>query len=717
MSSLRLIDTADRSPATAWTTTVDRPAPTPVRMGSVLPGTSYRIVRWIGEGGMGVVYEAEHVDLQRRVALKILRPENSGDRRAADHFAAEARAVCQVASGYVVQVYDFARLPDGRAVFTMELLGHQTLLSERQSGTVTPARTIGLLRQVCKALAAAHDAGIIHRDVKPDNIAIIQVPGQRDVIKLLDFGIHAIVNAQDGTAEARPAGTPSYLAPEAIVGVPIGVGADVYSLGCAAYELLSGRLPFDQERDSERLLAHLDLEPPSLTEVAPHVPSALAAVVHRCLAKDPRDRWQDARDLEAALCEAQVAAGLQTDWDDLPLPDVDPDRRAALLRAMPDPIVDVARRRGRLAVFFGAALAMALLVILWPRTDPANRDAVHDLVEAARSAAARAYFVYPPPEQPDLPTAYRRVLELEATDAPGPERAAALREEFADTLARLGDRYWEEPGGMPFAIDYYAEAIVFVPEHARAAERAALTPGQLEAMRRKAATLEFSELELIAAEPLAALAEPDDAVRSRKLEALLKQPHHRAASIAANLDRLAANDGAGEPAPIDEPPRKPRRAPAPSDAPAAAPAEPAPPTAAKVSDSPATVAASPSTADPARLTQRAKAAINQGRYGEAQALLESALAHNPRNAAAHAGLALLYFDRGEYTAAAKRGRRAVTLAPKNATYRMRLGDAYYKSFRYREALEHYTAAKRLGHGDAGRAIGKVRAKLASVPAP
>jgi len=197
-------------------------------MGEVLAGTAYRIERWIGEGGMGVVYEAEHVDLGRRVALKILRPEFSGDGESAERFALEARAVCQVASGYVVQVYDFARLPDRRAVFTMELLGGRTLLSETLRGTVEPARAIGLLRQTCKALAAAHDAGIIHRDVKPDNIAVVGRDGVRDSIKLLDFGIHAIVDMQSGTADTRPAGTPSYLAPEAIAGVPVGVAADLY---------------------------------------------------------------------------------------------------------------------------------------------------------------------------------------------------------------------------------------------------------------------------------------------------------------------------------------------------------------------------------------------------------------------------------------------------------------------------------------------------------
>ena len=702
----------------AWATVCDQPPATLVRLGERLHGTSYRIVRWIGEGGMGVVYEAEHIELGRRVALKILRPEFSGDQQAADRFASEARAVCRVGSGFVVQVYDFARLPDGRAVFTMELLGRRTLRSECDQGVFEVARAIGLLRQVCKALAAAHDAGIIHRDVKPDNIAILDGEGKRESIRLLDFGIHAIVDNKEGTADVRPAGTPSYVAPEAVVGVPVGVAADLYSLGCVAYEMLAGRLPFVYELESQQLLAHLDEVPPPLAQVAPHVPPALAAVIDRCLVKEPSERWADARDLEAAVCEAQIASGLQTDWDDLPLPEVDADRRDLLLRGMPDPLVAVSSRRGRQAAVFVFALLIGFVALSWPRADPGHLEAVEDLVASARFAAARAYFVYPPPEQPDLATAYRLVLVLEEKDAPGPERADALRVEFAETLARLGDRYWDEPGGVPFAIDYYAEAIVFVPGHERAAERAALTPGQLAAMRHKAATLEYSELELIAAEPLIALAEPDLELRNKALQALRARPRPRATSIGASLDALAR--GADLPDVPDvrdsRAARRAGRATERRDRPAVVGSE------SSGGDSPAAgVVATDEPKAPApenreesrRITKRARAALSGGRYGEARGLFEAALSHDPRSASAHAGLAALHFERAQYTAAAKRGRRAVRLAPKNAAYRMTLGHAYYKTFHYRQALDEYAEAQRLGHGDAARAMGKVRAKLAA----
>lgn len=712
MSRLRLIDTPVRPPAGSWVR--PRGRRTQVRPGEVLEGTAYRIVRWLGEGGMGVVYEAEHVDLGRRVALKILRPEFSGDVESAERFALEARAVCQVASGYVAQVFDFARLPDGRALFTMELLDGRTLLTEILQGCVGPARAIGLLRQTCKALAAAHDAGIIHRDVKPDNVAVVSTKGTCDTIRLLDFGIHAIVDVHSGKADTGPAGTPSYLAPEAVAGVPVGAPADLYSLGCVAFEMLSGRLPFEHEWEDERLVAHLDEPAPPLNSVAPSVPPALAAVVDRCLRKNPDDRYRDARDLEAALCEAQIAAGIHTDWDDLPLPEVDGDRKESLLRRMPDPL---RRPRSRRAAFLLAALVtgvVAVAVALWPRTEPEHLRAVHLLVNEAREAAARAYFVYPPPEEPTSPTAYRKVLELEAALEPGPELANALRAEFASTLTRLGDRYWGEPGGMPFAIDYYAEAIVFFPDHGHAAVRAALTVGQLAAMQRKAADMTFSEGELLAAEPLIALATTDDTDRESRLAQLDRTADSRPASVNASLDRLRRRPGRS--------PRRDRGTGTPSAEPKPPAEDPVPPAPAEpessTPDSEPPEAPSASTDPPedkqaaARSVRRGHRAMSAGRYADAQREFEAAISQDPRNASAFAGLAQVHFERSEYTLAASQGRQAVALARKNAKYRMRLGDAYYKTFRYRRALAQYREAQSLGDASAARAIDKVRVKLA-----
>ncbi|MCY1012769.1 serine/threonine-protein kinase [Nannocystis pusilla] len=208
--------------------------------GRRVPGTRYRLIRWLGEGGMGVVYEAEHEDIERRVALKILRPEASEDPQQAAHFRDEARAASRIGSPNIVEIFDFGELPDGRLMFAMELLNGHGLDSELDKCPMDQARMIGILRQVCKGLAAAHEVGIIHRDVKPDNIILVTHNGKADWVKVVDFGI-ATVHAE---TDAGAAGTPHYMAPEQVLGQSFDGRLDMYSFGCTAYELLVGKPPF-----------------------------------------------------------------------------------------------------------------------------------------------------------------------------------------------------------------------------------------------------------------------------------------------------------------------------------------------------------------------------------------------------------------------------------------------------------------------------------------
>src|SRR5689334_15096608 len=142
----------------------------PLVPGGMLGGTRYRILGWLGEGGMGVVYEAEHVDLGRKVALKILRSEACRRAHHVEAFRAEARIVASIRSEFIVEIYDFAELADGRALFTMELLQGSTLHNAIAWGPLELSRAIGILRQICKGLAAAHAAGVVHRDIKPENV-------------------------------------------------------------------------------------------------------------------------------------------------------------------------------------------------------------------------------------------------------------------------------------------------------------------------------------------------------------------------------------------------------------------------------------------------------------------------------------------------------------------------------------------------------------------
>jgi len=696
----------------------DGVAPITFRPGDPVPGTRYVVERWIGDGGMGVVYEARHLDIDRRVALKVLRTEMCRKPMVIQQFRDEARVVSRIGSENICEVTDFKELPDGRLLFVMELLSGTTVGQELARGPMDPARVIAVLRQVCKALAAAHAAKVIHRDLKPDNIALDNRKGRHDYVKVLDFGV-AIVMAEAGVASHLAAGTPCYLAPEVILGDGFDCRVDVYALGCTAYEMLVGKPPFDAGTVEATLRAHLDDKPTPLRELRPEIPQALADVVMRCIAKFPAARYGDMVELEAALCEAQVESGIQTSWDDLPIPEIEPERRARLLARMPEhwsPDGVGSRRRWLWATAGVLIVALAIGVAWVLRGDgPADRERLDALVIAAHEAAAKSYFVYPPPSAPESPTAYGLIIELEqSAEELGRNaelEAATLRREFAATLVRLGDAYWERDGGKPFAIDYYAEALIFDPDDVHAAARASLTIGQLTSLRDKARSGTFSEAELFAAEPLIALAEPDSVRRTEKLDALLDSDRPRAASTSASLERLDDRSRAGaartaSKSPIAaEPEVPPPAVPPPSDAPTPVVA---PQASASADERPAIVRDPAKAGDLVRAGKRAKA---EGRQDEAMRLFEQALAHDARSHAALIGLSDLNFDRAEYSRAVNYARRAVRIAPNNAEYRIRLGDAEYKMFRYEEARAAYDKALQIGHPKAADRLAKVDGKL------
>ncbi len=708
------------------------PPAVPLVPGGMLGNTRYRILGWLGEGGMGVVYEAEHIDLGRRVALKILRSEACRRPHHVDMFRAEARIVASIRSEFIVEIYDFAELSDGRALFTMELLQGATLHRAITWGPLEVARAIGILRQICKGLAAAHAAGVVHRDIKPENVFLSRRRDRADAVRLLDFGVSAMLG-DTRKSKGRVAGTPSYFAPELVAGIPHDARADLYALGCTAYEILLGRPPFDGE-EAEVLVAHLECEPPRFAELAPDRPelAPLEAVVRRCLAKNPADRFASAAELEAALCEAQIAMGIITPWDDLPLPDVEPAQRERLLAGMPDPAAwrEHLQRGKRIKWRIGSAIVAAAIAgavaLAWPSADGEAR--VDELVNSARHAAALAYFIYPPPDEPARPTAYDFVLELEAL--PGiagfkaGRRARELRHELAATLVRLGDRYWAQDGGRVFAIDYYACALVFEPEHPIARERAVLTVGQIASLRDKAESHMFSALELAAASPLLALAEDDDSRREARLDELEQTVGPMSATIGAELDRLRGDEmritGAARPRSAV---RRGEAKPVEVAAPTPAVAPPPTVTAAPVVATPAVAAPAPIAEDPtltartkrepvAPVLAEGKRALERGDLVAAQRAFEKAIALDDRSASAHGGLARVEFERGRYAVAIRHATRAVKSAPKDAAARILLGDALYKSYRYDEAREHYQRAQELGHPEAAGRIAKADAKLA-----
>ncbi|HWB77674.1 MAG TPA: serine/threonine-protein kinase [Nannocystaceae bacterium] len=692
-----------------------------LRPGDQVPTTRYVIERWIGDGGMGVVYEARHVDIERRVALKVLRHEFCRKPTVTKHFREEARLVSLIGSDHIADVSDFAELPDGRLLFVMELLQGGTVARELHQGPMEPARVIAIMRQVCKALAAAHAKHVVHRDLKPDNIALVEHKGRRDFVKVLDFGI-AIVMSEADVATHAAAGTPSYLAPEVIIGQKVDARIDIYAAGCTAYEMLCGQPPFTGDGIEAVLRAHLDQKPVPPHQRRPEIHPALSKVVMRCLAKHKDDRYPSMIELEAALCEAQIEAKLQTTWDDLPIPDVDPARRVELLRQMPDmqgrPRPGTSRRW-----LYAAAAAIVLLaaVAIWAvmnrdRGLATNRGPIEALALAAYEAAAHSYFVYPPPDAPDEPTAFSKVVELESKSvelgAAAYEQAQRLRHEFADTLVRLGDEYWEREGGQPFAIDYYAEALVFTPDNSHAASRAILTPGQLALLRQKAETSSFSQAELVAAEPLIALAESDPAKREEKVAKLRSAPRARASTTEESLAKLAS-------APTRARAKKPSAPTVVAAEPSPSPSVAAPPADIVPTEAVATPTDAPTLPtgrdrDPAAasaLVAEGNRARDSGRLSEARKAFERALALDGKSHAAMIGLSDVAFHSGDYARASTYAKKAVRMAPKSAEYRIRLGDAYFKLYRYEDAKHEYVEAQKLGSAAATARIAKVDAKL------
>ncbi|MFO0577733.1 MAG: protein kinase [Polyangia bacterium] len=255
---------------------------------------SYRVVRKIGEGGMGAVYEALNETIERRVALKVLHPELTRNKDIANRFINEARAVNRVSHPGIVQVFDYGQPPDGPAYIVMEYLEGERL-SERmvhRADPLTISESIFLCRQIAAALGAAHERGIVHRDLKPDNIMIVadleSATGERT--KLLDFGLAKLLD-RPGTKSNVIMGTPQYMSPEQCrSNKQITDRSDTYSLGILLFEMLTQRLPFTEQSSGELIAAHLYQNPPSLATVASDLPPALTALVDRMLSKEPSAR-------------------------------------------------------------------------------------------------------------------------------------------------------------------------------------------------------------------------------------------------------------------------------------------------------------------------------------------------------------------------------------------------------------------------------------------
>ena len=270
----------------------------------------YRLTRPLGVGGMGEVFLAEHTLLKRPCAVKLIRPDKQAAPGMSKRFEREVAAATRLTHPAAVQVYDFGREADGTLYYVMEYLPGLTLeQAVRGGGPLSPQLVARVVREVAGALADAHAHGLVHRDVKPGNVMLCRLGGRSDAVKLLDFGLVADLSGADTrvTQAGGLLGTPGYMAPEQCRGDPdVGPAADLYALGATAYFLLAGRPPFESPTPLGLLHLHQTAAPPPLAELAPGVPPALAAVVHRLLAKHPADRFPDAPAVAAAVSPAAL---------------------------------------------------------------------------------------------------------------------------------------------------------------------------------------------------------------------------------------------------------------------------------------------------------------------------------------------------------------------------------------------------------------------------
>ncbi len=308
----------------------------PIPVGQLVAG-KYRLLEVIGEGGMGVVYLAEHELIEKRVALKVLRPEYSSRSELVSRFQQEAISASRIKHPNVLDVFDFGQLEDGSFFLAMEYLKGHDLSHELADGqTLTPVRAIQVALQTTRALAAAHGRGVVHRDMKPENVFLHRSEDGDETVKIVDFGIAQLKSEDKPGEEPRGRrrltrtgmifGTPEYMSPEQAAGRPVDLRVDVYALGVILYEMFTGAVPFTSDSFMAVLSAHMNRPIPPMRSVMPElaISSELEAVVYRALEKEPEQRFQSMKELAAALQatpEGQIASGAS---GLMPMPEINP---------------------------------------------------------------------------------------------------------------------------------------------------------------------------------------------------------------------------------------------------------------------------------------------------------------------------------------------------------------------------------------------------------
>ncbi len=333
-------------------------------VGRTVAGGRYTVTAVLGRGGMGVVYAAVQHPVNRKVALKLIHRELAGERHIIDRFMQEMNLTAAIEHPHTVRLYDVGDL-DGQPFITTEFLEGKTLRDElARVGRMAPARAVAIALQIARALRGAQAHGVVHRDLKPENIMLLDRYGERDYVKVLDFGIARSLHRTESdfrTGTGAILGTPAYMSPEQCEGKPVDARSDLYALGLIIYELCAGALPFPPTPSiPQMLIAHVTQVPPDLATRAPEVPPELARFVMSLLAKTPAERPAGADAVIAAL-EAMPAMWGGTRGT-APAPAVDGATAPTAAALTPATVAPAAPppRRSRRGLVVGLVLALAV---------------------------------------------------------------------------------------------------------------------------------------------------------------------------------------------------------------------------------------------------------------------------------------------------------------------------------------------------------------------
>ena len=720
----------------------------------------YLVLDKIGQGKSGGIYRAEHTTLHRKLALKVLHPELSRDEAAVERFRREATTIGQLDNDHLLQIADFGRTTDGRLFFAMELLEGETLdATLARDGKLAPTRAVRILIQIAEALEQAHDSGYIHRDLRPRNIFLSVRRGQRDFVKLLDFGLAKLVVPDVDTRQTALGmafGDAHYMAPEQARGGTIDARSDVFSLGTVAYEMLTGSLPFPGSSPFDVVQKLLEGTPLRLH--APGVPPWLAAFVDKALEKEPADRFDKMGAIIACL-RGEVA------------PADAPQMPAARIPATAAPLVTSSTRAATRPGMVKRTLAMP--------------TALESSIAAAERAAV------PPPDEPGDVEPSRR-----ERDQTNPGRKQAFRDlpghTDPSTLAADSVSGEVQMVKRPERVESATPSIV-VEDATLQAETLRDEPTSPQRMPTMTAARQSAAATLVSPPDDEPRGEPtgpqhavgDDGWFSDKAIAPVAQEDLDAteprrdrgwiliAAIAGGVTAVAVvtflvwprdrpqDAAARPPVAVPEPPRAPEVKPVPRPValpPSPVVVKPLPaavvkplPAAPSKADLVATPKPEPMHAEPPRLVQPpgvarpaesskhvpggfvdpfASAATSSevdllvrsgrqklaaGDLAQAQSSFARARAAEPRNADAIAGLGEVAFEQGNYANAAALVRQALHISPNRARFLVLLGQACYKQGNAKDAVVEYKRALKVdpANQEASHSLEVAERKLAA----